>query len=129
MNLALLITAAPNRENAWHALKFCEAALAAGHAVSRVFFYGDGVHHASTLLTPPQDEPNLHHAWAKLAQAHELELIVCVAAALRRGVLDADNARRMEQATHNVGTPYTISGLGQLVESMLEADRFVTFAG
>lgn len=129
MNLALLITAAPSRENAWHALKFCEAALAAGHQVSRVFFYGDGVLHANTLLTPPQDELNLHQAWAALAQSRGVELIVCVAAALRRGMVDTDNARRAELPTHNIGAPYIVSGLGQLVESMLEADRFVSFAG
>lgn len=128
MNFALLVTAAPGQENAWHALRFCEAALAGGHAVSRVFFYGEGVQHASALLSPPQDELNLQQAWSKLAAAHGVELIVCVAAALRRGVLDADTARRQEKPAHNLAHGFMISGLGQLVEALLEADRFLTFA-
>lgn len=129
MIFALLITAAPTQENAWHALRFCEAALAAGHRIQRVFFYGDGVKHANALHSPPQDETDLHKAWQGLAASHQIELIVCVAAALKRGVLDAENARRMEKPTSNLGEGFLISGLGQLAEAMLEAERFVTFAG
>lgn len=129
MNFALLVTAAPGQENAWHALRFCEAALAAGHRVGRVFFYGDGIHHANALHSPPQDEPDLHTAWARLAAQHGVELVVCVAAALRRGVLDADSARRQEKPSHNLGEGYVISGLGQLAEALIEADRVVTFPG
>ena len=53
MNFALLITAPPLHEQAWHALHFCEAARAQGHTVERVFFYGDGVLHGNLLNTPP----------------------------------------------------------------------------
>lgn len=129
MKFALLVTAAPHQENAWHALQFCKAALARGHAVERVFFYGDGAAHGNALLLPPQDEADVAQAWAKLAAENSLELVVCIAAALKRGVMDADTARREEKAVANLAPGFVISGLGQLAEAMLEADRLVSFPG
>lgn len=127
MNIALLVTAAPHQENAWQALAFARAALAAGHAVPRVFFYGDGAAHGNALLLPPQDEAHVARDWATLAAAHGIELVVCIAAALKRGVMDPDTARREERAAANLAPGYILSGLGQLTEAMIEADRLVSF--
>lgn len=127
MRFALLVTAAPHRENAWHALQFCKAALARGHAVPRVFFYGDGVAHGNVLLVTPQDESDVARGWRELAAAHEMELVVCVAAALKRGLMDASTATREEKPVANLAAGFTVSGLGQLAEALLEADRVVSF--
>ena len=54
--------------------------------------------------------------WAKLAEEHKVDLVVCVAAALRRGIKD-----------ENLAAGFRISGLGQLVEAGIQADRLVTF--
>ena len=128
VKFALLVTAAPHRENAWHALQFCKAALARGHAVPRVFFYGDGVAHGSALLTLPQDEADVARGWRELAAAHGVELVVCVAAALKRGLMDADTAAREDKPVANLADGFVVSGLGQLAEAMLGADRVVSFA-
>lgn len=127
MKFTLLVTAAPHHENARHALHFCQAALAAGHTVPRVFFYGDGAGHGNTLLTPPQDEASVLKGWQEIASKYPVELIVCVAAALKRGVLDADTAQREEKPVSNLADGFTISGLGQLAEAMIENDRLVSF--
>jgi tRNA 2-thiouridine synthesizing protein D len=129
MNIALLVTAAPHEENAWHALQFCKAALAKGHSVSRVFFYGDGATHGNLLLLPPQDEAHVTRDWSRLAAENGVELVVCIAAALKRGVMDADTARREEKPVANLAPGFIISGLGQLAEAMIEADRLVSFPG
>lgn len=129
MKIALLVTAAPHQENAWHALQFCKAAVAAGHVVPRVFFYGDGAAHGNALLLPPQDEAHVTRDWQKLGSEHGIELVVCIAAALKRGVMDADTARREEKAVANLAEGFLISGLGQLAEVMIEADRVVSFPG
>ena len=127
MNLALLVTAAPHQENAWQALAFARAALDAGHDISRGFFYGDGAAHGNALLLPPQDETHVSRDWAALAATHGIELVVCIAAALKRGVIDADNARRFEKPVANLAPGFIISGLGQLAESLVTADRVVSF--
>lgn len=127
MKFTLLVTAAPHHENARHALQFCQAALAAGHEVPRVFFYGDGASTGNALLTPPQDESPVSSAWQAIAEQFPVELIVCVAAALKRGVLDADTAQREEKPTSNLASGFVISGLGQLAEAIIENDRLVSF--
>jgi tRNA 2-thiouridine synthesizing protein D len=109
---------------AWH---FAQAVLASGHEIYRVFFYHDGAYNGNSLMTPPQDEIDLHQAWRSLGKEHSLELIVCVASALRRGVLDATEAQRYEKSASNLDPQFTISGLGQLIDGALTADRTMTF--
>lgn len=127
MKFALLITAAPHQQQAWQALAFARALLAAGHQLPRVFFYGDGALHGNTLLLPPQDEAHVQKDWQALAQQHGTELVVCIAAALKRGVMDADTALREEKPVSNLAPGFVISGLGQLADIMLDADRLVSF--
>ncbi|HKM15410.1 MAG TPA: sulfurtransferase complex subunit TusD [Marinospirillum sp.] len=110
------------------ALRFAKAALAAGHTIQRVFFYQEGVMLANALSCPPQDEINLTKAWQTLATAHQLELTICVAAALKRGIVDAKEAARFGLAHHNLAEGFVLTGLGQLVDGMANADRTVTFS-
>lgn len=110
------------------ALRFARAALAAGHRIERVFFYHDGVYTASALAVPPQDEPSPRDDWVALAREHDLELAVCIAAALKRGVVNAEEAERYELAGASAGPPFAIVGLGQLLDAVAGADRFITFA-
>src|SRR5690554_6354854 len=107
------------------AYRFACALISEGHKLHRVFFYRDGVYNASQFLTPPQDEPNLSQDWQQLALKHEIDLVVCVAAALLRGVLDQVEADRHELLTHNMAHHFDITGLGQLFDAALSSDRLV----
>jgi tRNA 2-thiouridine synthesizing protein D len=95
---------------------FCKAAIAKGHEVWRVFFYHDGVYNASRFTEPPQDDRNIVNRWSKLAEEHGVDLVVCVAAALRRGIRE-----------ENLAQGFRISGLGQLVEAGTKTDRLLVF--
>ena len=126
---AVVIQGAPYSSQAAHsALLFCEAVLASGHRLQRLFFWQDGVHNASALCTPPQDERNLPRAWQQLIAAHGIDAVVCVASALRRGIVDAGEARRYELNASNLLPGFVLGGLGQLVDAHLQTDRLVTFA-
>jgi len=128
MKFALAIYAAPFSSQASQtALHFAQALLAQGHSLYRVFFYQDGVYTANQLAVPPQDEQNLCAEWQALARNHQVELIVCIAAALRRGVINAEEAQRYGLDTSNLAAEFTISGLGQLLEAGVYADRLITF--
>lgn len=117
MLIAVTINEGPYQHQASDsAYLFCKAALEKGHEIRRVFFYNDGVNNASSLTEPPLDDRNIVARWSKLAADHKLDLVVCVAAALRRGIRD-----------ENLAPGFRISGLGQLVEAGIEADRLVTF--
>ena len=71
-----------------------------------MFFYHDGVNNATRLTEPPQDDRHIVNRWSKLAAEHKVDLVVCVAAALRRGIKD-----------ESLAPGFRISGLGQLVEA------------
>lgn len=108
------------------ALHFCRAVLQQGHQLKRVFFSGDGVFTASTLAVPPQDEIHLYKGWQTLA-TQGVELVVCISACLRRGIVNESEAARYQVPGHNLHGGFILAGLGQLVDAALESDRLVTF--
>ncbi len=109
------------------AYKFIAAALEKGHEIFRVFFYHDGVNNGTRLTTPPQDDRNIVKRWSELAEKHNLDLVVCVAAAQRRGIADSDESKRNGKDADNIAPGFRISGLGQLIESCIQSDRHLTF--
>ena len=129
MKFALVVEGSPyGSAAAVSALQFAEAALAAGHDIYRVFFYHDGVYVGSALAEPPQDELPIYQRWQALHKERGVDLVICIASALRRGMLDAAEADRYEKSGSNVDQSFVISGLGQLIDAGLNADRLVTFA-
>ena len=109
------------------AYAFAKALIADGHTLQRVFFYQDGIHTASALAVPPQDEANLIEAWQSLADEHKVELAVCIAASLRRGLLSQAEAERYTKPASNLATGFEIVGLGQLLDAAVTSDRLITF--
>lgn len=128
MKFAIQINEGPYQHQASDsAYFFTKAVLGKGHEVFRVFFYHDGVNNGTRLTTPPQDDRNIVNRWGELAEQHALDLVVCVAAAQRRGVVDEGEAQRNGKDATNIHPKFRISGLGQLVEAAIQADRLVVF--
>lgn len=128
MKFALHITCAPySKQGNLSGLNFARAVIEKGHTLTRVFFSSDGVQTGSQLTVIPQDEVDIPTAWSELAKTNGIELILCISACLRRGILDQDEAARYEQQTSNIRQPFIISGLGQLAEAAITNDRLVTF--
>lgn len=128
MKLGILVNEGPyTHEASDTAYQFVKAALAKGHEIFRVFFYHDGVNNASRLTVPPQDDRNIVKRWSELAEKHKLDLVVCIAAAQRRGLMDASEAKRNGKDADNIAPGFRISGLGQLIEAGIQADRLVVF--
>jgi tRNA 2-thiouridine synthesizing protein D len=126
---ALYVTANPiSRQGQLSAVRFAEAAIAAGHTVARVFFAGEAVLIGNALLDTPSDEPQLQTRWQALAEKQTSELLLCSAAAQRYGV--AGNAEATASGrTGNLAGGFSISGLGSLVECALDCDRVIHFPG
>ena len=128
MKFAILVNEGPyTHEASDSAYHFTEAALRGGHEIVRVFFYHDGVNNGTRLSVPPQDDRNVSERWSKLGQENDLELILCVAAAQRRGMLDEDEAKRAGRDSNNIAPGFQISGLGQLIDAGIQADRLIVF--
>ncbi len=128
MKYAIQINASPNDSNvAYSAYQFIQTALKKEHEVLRVFFYQEGIYHASKYSTPPDDELQMTKKWTLLAIEQKVDLVVCISAAQRRGLLCDDEAKRQGKLDNDLAEGFRISGLGQLVESILLADRFIEF--
>lgn len=128
MKLAILVNEGPYTHQAVDtAYLFTKAALEKGHEIFRVFFYHDGVNNATRLMVPPQDDRHIQKRWTELAEKYKLDLVVCIAAAQRRGLLDENEAKRQGKDANNMAPGFRISGLGQLIEAGIQAERLVTF--
>lgn len=128
MRFAIVVTGpAYGTQQASSALQFARAVLNEGHELSSVFFYQDGVYNANTLTSPASDEFDVVRAWQQLNQTQGVTLNICVAAALRRGIVDETESARLGLAAANLRPGFILSGLGALAEASLTCDRVVQF--
>ena len=128
MNFALAVYGAPYSSQAPQtAYSFACAVLEAGHSISRIFFYHAGVLNAAGLGVTPQDEVDITECWAQLSQKYNVELAVCIAAALKRGIVNEEESRRYGHDQFNIHPAFELVGLGQWVDAMITADRVVVF--
>jgi tRNA 2-thiouridine synthesizing protein D len=120
VTFALLINSAPHSAQADAAFRFARAAAGHGYRIIRVFFHGEGVYHA---LPPPimgGNEKSLTARWTELARTADVDLVLCSAAAERRGVWDSESGRPVAEG-------FRVGGLGQWVEACLQAERILSF--
>jgi len=128
MRFALVVTGpAYGTQQASSALLFAREVIAQGHQLASVFFYREGVYNANQLTSPASDEVDMVAAWQSLHHQQHVGLHICVAAALRRGITDEEQARHLGLHSSNLQSGFTLMGLGALAESLITADRVVQF--
>jgi len=123
----LIYTSKSNSQAEQTALRFTRSLLAKGHSIHRIFFYGDSVHTASNLKVTMRDEQDLTTQWLTLSAQYQLDLVVCIAAAVKRGVIDENEAKRHKKTAANLQQGFVLSGLGQLADAAIHCDRMITF--
>ncbi|MDW2744053.1 sulfurtransferase complex subunit TusD [Atlantibacter subterraneus] len=128
MRFALMVTGpAYGTQQASSAYQFARAVIDEGHRVESVFFYREGVYNANQLTSPASDEFDMVRAWQRLSEEQGVALHICVAAALRRGITDDEQAQQLNLPGANLQPGFTLSGLGALAEAALTSDRMVQF--
>ena len=128
MKFTVMVNEGPyQHQSSDSALHFIRAALEKGHEIFRIFFYHDGVNNGTRLAVPPKDDRQIQEEWSALAKEHDLDLVICIAAAQRRGLMDADESKRQGMDADNIIDGFRISGLGQLIEGGIQSDRTVVF--
>ena len=128
MKISVQINASPYQyqaaDTAWH---FIQAAITAGHEVYRVFFYHDGIYNAARDSRPPGDERDIVKRWSSLHADNNVDLVVCVSSAQRRGLLDSSVAKKVGGYENALADGFRIAGLGLLMEAIIDSDRHITF--
>jgi tRNA 2-thiouridine synthesizing protein D len=127
MRFSLLVTAGPHRPAAVTALHTAEAVLRSPHDLYRVFFYGEGVHLANRLARRANDERCVQRDWQRLVEDRAVPAVVCVGAALRRGITDPAEAARAGLHGDNIATGFRLAGLGEWVDALKHSERVVHF--
>lgn len=120
-NIAFVITTPPNSNLTATAINMITAALSMKLSVVGVFFYQDGVLNGSQHLALPNDEYQAHQQWQQLHHTYNLPLHLCATAAEKRGLSDDID----DNKATNVHEAFTLSGLGELVELNIKADRLI----
>lgn len=128
MKYAIQINAAPYESQACeNAFQFIKAALRRGHEIVRVFFYHDGVYNVLDGASPADQTPATLAHWPALAKEHGIDLVACVTALQKRGVLNPSDM----EPQNAVGTPvseyFRVAGLGLWIDACLKADRVLVF--
>lgn len=130
MNYSLVVLSTPTSGyGARAAAQFANAAIARGHSIYRIFFLDDGVLTGSNNAVFPQDEDDRLQPWLDLFENHNIELVLCISSAIKRGMLDSTEATRFDVPAATVHPAFVIGGLGQLVDASAHCDRLVTFGG
>lgn len=128
MKFSIVIYAAPySSEAAATALRFTSCLLEQGHEIYRLFFFGDGVHNANRLTVVAQDDQNIQEEWDKLIKTNELDSVICVSSAIKRGIINETESSRYELNAVSAHDSSDISGLGQLIDAAINSDRVVNF--
>lgn len=121
MRFTLLVLTPPDAgSGARHALGFAEAVLSAGHELACVFFFDAGALTALTEPRAPGDERDLRAGWAALHREAGTPLLACIASAERFGV---------DASCTGADAPFTLAGLGDLIDAAGRSDRLLTFSG
>ena len=129
MKFVISVLSSSTAPSTRRALRFAQVLLASGHEIVRVFFYQEGVLTASNNLVVAQDQQDIAQQWQIFVTENKLDAVVCIAAALRRGVLDQAEAQRYQREAVNLAEGYQLSGLGQLHDALQQADRCISFGG
>ena len=128
MKFSIVVYSSPaTSQAAATALQFTRTLLDEGHEIYRLFFFSDGVQNTNRLAVTPQDEINIPAEWHTLITNYELESVACVSSAIRRGILNQQEADRYEMEFSTLFESSEIAGLGQLVDAALQSDRLVQF--
>lgn len=127
-SIAIMVLGSPYAETSTQtALHFAKATLAKGYAIERLFFYHEAAYVGSALTVAAQDEINLPEAWQAFIAANALDSVVCIASALKRGILDSDEASRYEKPAVSLDNRMQLAGLGQWIDAVNRADKQIIF--
>jgi tRNA 2-thiouridine synthesizing protein D len=102
-------------ESAYLAYLLAEKIMAAGHEISQIFFFQNGVSNALATVLPASDEFHLPQHWRQFSQKNDVPLHLCISAAARRGVVE-----------QNLADGFTLAGLGEFSQVMMTCDRLLT---
>ena len=116
-SFVIFVNTAPlTSNNGKHAINFCKAALATGHKIKQIFFYGDGVHHANDQAVPVAGESSLLAQWLNVKEMSGAPLNLCITAAEKRGLVGTENQ------SNNISKAFSVCGMADYFSALHQHD-------
>ncbi|MCY4045057.1 MAG: sulfurtransferase complex subunit TusD [Cellvibrionales bacterium] len=125
--MAIMVKAPPFHSESDFALSLIKQLVKDKHPIECLFFYGEGVYHGQSQAVALQGQHQSITDWQALIQTHSLNAIVCITAALKRGIIDTDEMQRYNKEQTNLAPGLTLGGLGQWVDAVNKADQHLIF--
>lgn len=127
-NYSILLTSPPyHGDAARRVASFIDGVLENGDTVDNVFFYGEGVHHCNHFAVPSGDEFYPYEYWVQLSASQHTALLVCITAAVKRGIVSVDEAKENGVDGANLVAPFQQAGLGEFFSALHNCNRLVQF--
>ncbi|MBL4882062.1 MAG: sulfurtransferase complex subunit TusD [Oleispira sp.] len=99
--------------------------IAQGDKIDRIFFYQDAAFVGLKSQIPGQGLQPSYQGWLDLQQKQNFPLQICIANALRRGIVDKTEAQRY-QCLETLQAGFQLSGLGEIADACQSSDRIIT---
>jgi|TARA_B100001063_G_scaffold189180_1_gene179822 tRNA 2-thiouridine synthesizing protein D len=126
LSYTIIITQSPAlSESHLTAQRFIGEAIANGDKIDRVFFYQDAAYVGLSSQVPGQGLHASYQGWIELQQQQAFPLQICIANALRRGVIDETEAKRY-QTLETLQKGFELTGLGEIADACQSSDRIIT---
>ena len=126
LSYVLVINSGTTNQGAFSAYEFARELIKQQHTIAQVFFY-QGISITNGLVSPASDEVNITNLWQTFSAEHNVPLISCISASLRRGVVDEIVANEQHLPSHNLAQGFTLGGLGEFVTASASCDRLIQF--
>ena len=126
LNYTIILTQSPAlSESHTTAQRLIAELIINGDNIDRVFFYQDAAYVGLKSQIPGQGLQASFIGWLNLQQQQSFPLQICIANALRRGVIDSTEANRYE-ALETLQSGFQLCGLGEIAEACQSSDRIIT---
>ncbi len=126
-SIAIMIRCPALSSTSETALKFAHTVIMQNKQISLLFFYGEAVQTAASLAVSIQGDTPVISNWQAFIQTHKLPAIACITSALKRGVIDKQEADRHQKSGENIAQGIKLGGLGQWADAVKQSDQHIIF--
>ena len=126
LNYTFILTQSPSQsESHSTAQRLISELIENGDTIDRVFFYQDAAFIGLKSQIPGQGLEATYQGWLDLQNKQQFPLQICIANALRRGIVDKAESERY-QGLETMHGRFQLSGLGEIADACRSSDRIIT---
>jgi len=116
----------PDHINNIHALHFAKAIIKKNNQLDCIFLQQNSVYLSCANTVYPQTECNITTKWHDFLAKNKITAYVCITAALKRGIIDKNNANNYLLPC-TIAPAFKLTSLGFWLSMLEQTDRLISF--